>query len=633
MKITLVYPGITESGFNNLKGNEGSWINHGLCSLSAVMKKNGHRVSLIDLRTLSGWDDFALSVKNSESDIFGITVMSVDFNTASRCADIIKKVDSKKLVVFGGAHPSIAPEETLKDKNIDYVVSGEGEISFLQLINDIASGAPTQRIIYGQHPDLDEIPFVDRELFPMREEPFVDFLKPPFLTIIAGRGCIYNCSYCQPAERKIFGSKVRRRSVANVMLELRELHSKFRFNSFMFHDDCLTENKLWLEDFCAQYLAIGFKKQFVCQSRADLICKNRQVIKMLKDIGLDLIIIGFESGSQRMLDFIRKGTKVDQNFEAADICHKLGIKIWANYMLGLPGETKKEQRKTLEMIKKIRPYHCSPAYYTPHPGSRLFDYCQENDLSLIKRSEDYRRNTYEPKIKGINYDYLKNVLYKSVSYGEDSGRRRVANKMVCFLRKKVILLKPSKIISLNKIKSKVKSAVKIVKTKYRLLTGFSGFKKIALLHTSAVSDPFIVFVNMRRVKNVLNTWFVESATNDAQIYLYSDLSKPFDAREYRYVQFYLYSDSLSQGHFVWWLTDGRWQVGKHFSIQKGWKRYCFDMVSMPTYGTSCGSGIEWEGLVWRFRLDPCEKEGILTKIRKVALSNYTLAKLTNGFNT
>ncbi len=621
MNVTLIYPGITQSGFSNLKGNEGSWMNHGLCSLSAVLKKNGHRVSLIDLRTLAGWDGFTSSVKNSDADIFGITVMSVDLNIANQCADIIKRVTSKKPVVLGGAHPSIAPEEILRNENVDYVICGEGEVSFLDLVNDIAANRPVERLISGKRPDLDELPFVDRELFSVREEPFVEFLKAPFVTIIAGRGCIYNCNYCQPAEKKIFGQKVRRRSVANVVVELKELHWKFDFNSFMFHDDCLTEDKKWIEDFCVEYRKTWFKKQFVCQSRADLICKNKHAIKMLKDIGLDLMIIGFESGSQRMLDFIGKGTRVEQNFESAEICHKLGIKIWANYMLGLPGETKEEQRMTLEMIKKIRPYHCSPAYYTPHPGSRLFDYCRENDLSLIKRPEDYRRNAYEPKIKGIDYEYLKGILYKSISYGQDCSGKHAVNKVIYFLRKNGIHIKLPKIISLSKVKNKISSAGGIIKAKFMFLTGSGGLKKIVLLSKRNIPDPSIVFVNMREVRNILNTWSAKSITNDAQIYLYNDATKPFDAREYRYVQFYLYSDSSGKGHFTWWLADGRWQSGTHFSIQKGWKRYCFDMKNMPTYGTLYGSDIGWEGLACGFRLDPSEKEGVVTRIKKAILSN------------
>ena len=137
----------------------------------------------------------------------------------------------------------------------------------------------------------------------------------------------------------------------------------------MIHDDCLTENREWVIEFCRQYKAEGFTQPFVAQSRADIICKNRDMVEALCEAGLSLFIIGFESGSDRVLKFLRKGCTRQQNLEAARICKDLNIKIWANYMLGLPTETKNEVLETLSMLKQIRPYHCSPAYYTPHPGS------------------------------------------------------------------------------------------------------------------------------------------------------------------------------------------------------------------------------------------------------------------------
>ena len=100
-------------------------------------------------------------------------------------------------------------------------------------------------------------------------------LPPPFVTIIAGRGCIYNCAFCKPAESLIFGKKVRRRSVANVMGELRMLRDRFHFNSFMFHDDCLIEDREWVAEFCDAYMGEGFTQPFFCQGRADIIVRTR----------------------------------------------------------------------------------------------------------------------------------------------------------------------------------------------------------------------------------------------------------------------------------------------------------------------------------------------------------------------
>ena len=246
------------------------------------------------------------------------------------------------------------------------------------------------------------------------------FLPPPFVTLIAGRGCRYNCNYCQPAERIMFGRQVRRRSVRNVMRELEFLRGKFHFNSFMVHDDCLTEDPEWVLQFCRKIKAGGYDQPFVCQSRADLVCKHRDMVEALYDAGVRLLIVGFESGSNRVLKFLRKGCTREQNVEAARICREIGIKVWANYMMGLPTETNEEVQETFTMLQEIRPYHCSPAFYTPHPGSDLFEIGKEMGIHMITDHNSYRRNTYEPKIKGPDYDFLQEMLYKSIALGEDT---------------------------------------------------------------------------------------------------------------------------------------------------------------------------------------------------------------------
>jgi len=189
----------------------------------------------------------------------------------------------------------------------------------------------------------------------------------------------------------------------------------------MFHDDCLTEDREWVMEFCRAYIGEGFRQPFFCQSRADLIVKNEDMVALMAKAGLKGYFIGFESGSDRVLRFIRKGTKRAQNIEAARICRKYRIAIWANYMLGLPTETQDEVRETISMLKEIDPDYYSPAFYTPHPGSDLYDYCMENDLSLIVDHDSYRRNPDEAKIKGVDYQWLQWAL-------EESQRRTWANR-------------------------------------------------------------------------------------------------------------------------------------------------------------------------------------------------------------
>jgi len=414
MKVLLVATGIAESGFNNTgKRLRLVWINHGLASIASSVKLTGHEVSLVDLRQLSSWDDFKSEVKACNPDLAGITMMSVDYRAARETAGIIKAIDKKIKVVAGGPHPTLVPEDLESDDNIDYIVEGEGEISFNNLLKDLVDGKTPERMIKGIKPDLDSLPFVDRDIFGAGEMPIDHFLRIPFVTIIAGRGCVYNCSFCQPAERIIFGNKVRRRSVDNVIEELKTLRDRLDFQSLLIHDDCLTEDKAWVMDFCDKYRRNNFRQPFICQSRADIICKNEEMVKLMAKTGLAMFLIGFESGNQRILNLLRKGTTVEQNYKANAICKKHGIRVWANYMLGIPTETKEEAMDTLKMIKRIKPYRASPAFFTPHPGSDLYRYCEEKSLSLISDHKDYSRSPQSPKIKGVDYVFLRGLLEES----------------------------------------------------------------------------------------------------------------------------------------------------------------------------------------------------------------------------
>ncbi len=402
MKATLINPAVAWDGL------DGSWIRHGIGSIAAYAKDKGHDVGLIDLRRMTNhkgidWDRYEKEISRSGSQAFGVSVLSANFDYAKECIERIRKVKPDAKIAVGGIHPSVEPEHS-KELKADIIIQGEGEEAFTAWLEG-------REEVY-KVPNLDELPYADRELFaPLREQP-IGFLKTPFHTIIIGRGCPHRCTFCQPAEKKLFGSKVRMRSVENVMVELMQLKDRYGLNSFLIHDDCFSAFPKYIDEFIEAKNKYLPDVEFYCQARADHIVKRPEMFKALYDAGLRGCLIGMESGSQKILDFLKKQTKVEDNIEATEILSKIGVSTWANLMVGIPTETKLEVLETVDMAKRIKEIDpkaiLSWASYTPHPGSDLYTYCEENDLSLVKKSEDYRRyfEPDNPKIKGVDYGFL-----------------------------------------------------------------------------------------------------------------------------------------------------------------------------------------------------------------------------------
>ncbi len=576
MHVVLVFPAITDIGFRSYGEEPNTSLHsHGLCSISSCLKQANHQVSLIDLRTLTGWEEYQQKITDLNPDILCITMMSCAFNPALRCAELAHSIRPSVKVIVGGPHPSVLPEEVAEYPEFDYIVQGEGEITLIEMISAIEKGAPVPRINVGTPPNLDSLPFADRELFGAYEIPHpIKGFSPPFMTFIAGRGCRYNCAFCQPAGRKIFGRSVRRRSPENFFRELLECQAKYALKSYSIHDDCLLDDIPWIERFCSLLEEEGVNIPFSCQGRADIICRHPEILGRMRNIGLSLICVGFESGSDRVLKFLRKGTRMEQNLEAARILKERGIQIWANYMLGIPTETREELEETIRMVKQIKPEHYSPSIYTPHPGSDMYEYCLRNDLMLSRSHDSFRHSLTETKIKGQDWHMIEWAVAESISPDPE-----------------------------------ITPYSKDYESSWGELTNLMGNNTLAEIVSSS-SDMRVLHEpqvnNLERMDG--KKW--RSTNIDPQfIWTFQPALLP---RQWRYLVIDLETSHTGKANFVWWTEgDAAFQATKHFRVFYGRNMYAFDLATLKTFGALVGNGIRWEHApVWRFRFDPCEREGV-----------------------
>lgn len=421
MDVLLIYPGLVD-GFGSYRSGS-DWFNHGVGIISAILKQEGHRVRHLDCRQCRDWTDVRARIAAQPFAVALLSVATVDFDASRMIAGIIRELVPQAKIIAGGPHPTLATEEMLDLPAFDCIFTHEAEVSLPALLADL-DHLPHQ--VRGEMPmELDRLPFVDRSLSPGGETPALWGLPRPFFTITASRGCPYLCTFCQPAERMVFGNKVRKRSVANLLDELEILAREHGMRSFMIHDDCFTQFPGWVDEFCREKQKRGLQQPFVCQSRADIICQRPEMLAGLAAAGLKWVLIGFESGSDRILSFIKKGATVAQNLEAAAICRRLGIRIFANYMFGLPTETEEEMRQTVAMIQAIRPDLYAPAVFTPAPGSELYEYCRDNELILIDSAAGYRRNVGSgAKIRGVDYGLVAKMVRQSMRYAFLSRSRQ-----------------------------------------------------------------------------------------------------------------------------------------------------------------------------------------------------------------
>lgn len=361
----------------------------GLAFLAAVLEKNGHKVKIFDfgLEPNLPVEKQTQRVLIFQPELIGITSLTNTYYSANQLAKSIKKNNKDTPIVMGGPHPTIFPQETLKNSGVDLVVFGEGEDTLLELVETLQNQKGLKKIrglafkrekdIIVNQPrplidDLDALPFPARHLLALKKYPLRDEKGNLMVTIMSSRGCPYGCTYCF---KEVFGRRCRKRSAENVVNELEAVKNQFGISSFYFIDDLFTFDKKRVLQIAKLIQRKKLDITWQCLSRVDHV--NLQMLKKMRQAGCKRIHFGIESGNEEILKKINKQITIEQVKNAIKWCKEIGIYSKGYFMIGLPGDNKKTIKQTIDFSLQLSNLGLNDAMFsltTPFPGSELWNY-------------------------------------------------------------------------------------------------------------------------------------------------------------------------------------------------------------------------------------------------------------------
>jgi len=387
--------------------------------------------TIIDDKTHTVWGKIADRVRQAEPLAVGISYLTPLKCVVARIASLVKEIDRDIKVIVGSFHPTACPEEVMRNTDIDFAVVGEGEIPLRRLVKELKKDRPKWANVPGIHyrdnegqvqhnpaasliSDLDELPFPARDLVLN-----CDYNHYRVHSLATGRGCPYTCSFC--ADRKLWGGKVRRRSVANVMAELRLLKDTYKPNCIDITDGTFTYDREYLRTFCNIMIDHELKIKWRCTARYDNL--DEGLLQLMKRANCSGLYFGLESGSDRLLKAVSKNLTVAKIREVSQMVHDSGIPSVTSVLLGLPDEGREDMAATLQLMKAIKTDIFDVNSYVPLPGTPLYEAMSEED----RKNLDWRK---------VAFKSLDNYFSKRMSYEDFRIYRAEAYQIANAVRRK-----------------------------------------------------------------------------------------------------------------------------------------------------------------------------------------------------
>ena len=393
-----------------------------LGSAATLLKKKGHEVKWIDCIAEKISEDEFLKIINRENpDLFAFETKTPVIKQHWKTINKLKEKFPDMKIAIIGDHVTSFPEETMRNSKVDFVLTG-GDYDFLlgDLCDWIGKKKGKKKKVKGiwyrkgkkivsggsfeLKKDLDELPFIDRELTKWHfYEKEYNLIGRPFFYIMSGRDCWWGkCKFCAwPRMYPCF----RVRSVKNVLEEIRILIEKYGVKEIFDDSGTLMVGK-WLRDLCNGLIEKGYNKKIKYSCNMRFRALKQEDYNMMKRAGFRLLKFGLESASQKTLDRLDKGIKVEDIVRGCEMAKKAGLTVHLTMIVGYPWETKEDALRTFELAKKLmqsgKADLLQATVLIPYPGTPLWKEAKKNNWFLFNPETYERYDMREPVLKTRN---------------------------------------------------------------------------------------------------------------------------------------------------------------------------------------------------------------------------------------
>jgi anaerobic magnesium-protoporphyrin IX monomethyl ester cyclase len=382
-----------------------------LMYMAAIAEKLDHECIIRDY-SIDGesYEDFANDIKKIKPDYLIINIATPTLEADLECCKIAKEHHSDIITIAKGAYFLTFSTETLLDyPDLDLIIRGEPELTLREILSGVPlnniqgltfrdNGQPVNNPDRAFNNNLDDLPYPARHLVDMTRYKRPDNGKLQAV-IKVSRGCPFHCFFCLATP--VSGKKVRMRSPENILGEIKECVEKYKINDFLFWSDIFNLDRDWVTALCNVIINSGLKITWGANTRADT--ADLETAKLMYRAGCRLVSIGVESGSQEMLDKMGKKITLNQIRSTVKTFKKTGIKTYNYFVIGLPWETRQTAEETIKFAIELNSNFISFYTAVAFPGSRFYNYVQENHLfDTANNRELYTKAYYYPVVKSHN---------------------------------------------------------------------------------------------------------------------------------------------------------------------------------------------------------------------------------------